>query len=250
MSAALILAEGLGLATKTGPVFADLTFTVPRGRLSVVVGPSGSGRSALLLAVSGRMRGLTGSVRLGQHAAGSRSRDLRRRTAIARLANLVGPEGQLTVGESMVERALIDGVQAGDADAAVAEAEAVFDLAFDRDVLVDQLPAYEQSLLAVALAMVRPADLILLDDADASLDVAEQTRLLAALSRLSGTGRTVITTTTEAAAVPADATVIALTLPAPKPLPAPEPEPAPEPKAALTPDADVPDRSTSDEKIS
>lgn len=235
MSAALILAEGLGLAAKTGPVFADLTFTVPRSRLSVVVGPSGSGRSALLLAVCGRMRGLTGTVRLGQHAA-ARPDDLRRRTAIARLSTLVGPEGQLTVGESMVERALIDGVQASDADAALAEAEQVFDLTFDREALVDQLSAYERSLLAVALAMVRPADLIVLDDADASLDVAEQTCLLTTLTRLSETGRTVITSTTEASAVPADANVIALSMAADQP--------------DLTPDDDVPDRTTPDEKTS
>lgn len=213
MTAALVLAESLGLATKAGPVFADLTFTVPRGRLSVVVGPSGSGRSALLLALTGRMRGLTGTVRLGQHAAASRPQDLRRRTAIARLSTLVGPEGQLTVGESLTERALIDGVQAADADAALAEAEEVFDLTLDRDLLVDQLPAYERSLLSVVLAMVRPADLIVLDDADASLDVAEQTRLLAALTRLSETGRTVITSTTEPATVPPDANVVALSRP-------------------------------------
>ncbi|WP_375424698.1 ATP-binding cassette domain-containing protein [uncultured Friedmanniella sp.] len=210
MTGALVVAEGLSLATQAGPVFADLTFTVPRSRLSVVVGPSGSGRSALLLALSGRMRGLSGSLRLGQHAATTRPRDLRRRTAIARVATLVGPEGQLTVGESMVERALIDGVQASHADAAVAEAEQVLEVTFDRDVLVDQLPAYERSLLCVALSMVRPADLIVLDDADHSLDLAEQRRLLAALSRLSVTGRTVLTSTTEAAAVPADANVIAL----------------------------------------
>lgn len=233
MKGALILVEDLGLATKAGPVFAHLTFTVPRSRLSVVVGPSGGGRSALLLALSGRMRGLTGSVRLGQHAASSRPRDLRRRTAIARLSTLVGPEGQLTVGESMTERALIDGVQAADADAALAEAERVFELAFDREALVDQLPAYEQSLLAVSLAMARPADLILFDDADASLDVAEQTRLLAALARLSETGRTVLASTTEAAAVPAAAHLISMAPP-------------------LTPDADVPDRTTTadDEKNS
>jgi ABC-type multidrug transport system ATPase subunit len=184
------------------------------------------------------MRGLTGTVRLGEHAVASRPRDLRRRTAIARLSTLVGPEGQLTVGESMVERALIDGVQAADADAALAEAEQVFDLTFDRDVLVDQLPAYERSLLAVVLAMVRPADLIVLDDADASLDVVEQTRLLAALSRLSATGRTVLTSTTEAAALPPDAHVITLVAPL---------EPAP---AAPTRDDAVPDRSTANEKKS
>lgn len=233
MTAALILVERLGLATKAGPVFADLTFTVPRHRLSVVVGPSGSGRSALLLAVCGRMRGLTGTVRLGQHAQQTRPQVLRKLTAIARLASIVEPEGQLTVGESMVERALIDGVQASDADAAVAEAEQLFGTTFERQVLIDQLPAYERSLLCVALAMVKPSELIVLDDADHSLALVEQQQLMVALTRVCSTGRTVVTSTIEAAAVPADANVISLTQPDP-----------------TTPDADVPDRTTHDEKTS
>lgn len=210
MSAPLILVDDLGLASRSGTIFADLTFGVPRGEVSVVVGPSGSGRSSLLLAVSGRMRGLTGSVRLGRHTRTTRPRQLREITAIARIATLVEPEGQLTVGESMLERALIDGVQAADADLAFAEAEEVTGVTFDRDGLVDQLPAYERSLLCVALAMVKPSELIVFDDADRSLDLAAQRRLMAALTLLCRPGRTILTSTTEVAAVPADAHVIHL----------------------------------------
>lgn len=210
VNGALIVVDGLGLATRAGTVFAEQTFAVPRGALSVAVGPSGSGRSSLLLAVCGRMRGLTGSVRLGRHAGATRPRDLRAVTAIARLATLVEPEGQLTVGESMVERALIDGVQAAHADAAFAEAEEVTGVRFERDVLVDQLPAFERTLLCVVLAMVKPSELIVLDDADRSLDLVEQRALMAALTQLCRTSRTILTSTTEPAAVPVDAHVIDL----------------------------------------
>ena len=149
----LLAVEGLGLATPAGPVFTDLSFAVPRGALTAVVGPSGSGRSALLLALGGRMRGVTGTVRLGERAARSRPRDLRAHTAVARLATLVEPEGRLTVGESVTERALVDGVAADAAARAVARAEETVGATFDRSLLVDDLSAYDRALLCVALAL-------------------------------------------------------------------------------------------------
>ena len=205
----LVRVERLGLATRNSPVFSDLSFRLERGALTVVVGPSGSGRSALLLAVSGRMAGLTGTVGLGDRTR-TRPAELRRCTSLARLATLVGPEDRLTVAESLTERALIDGVRVADAEKAVALAEQAFALAFPRERLVEELGAYERALLCVALAVVRPAELVLLDDADRGLDVADQVRLYAALERLCATGPTVLVTTTELAAVPAGVAVIPL----------------------------------------
>ena len=217
----LLAVEGLGLATPAGPVFTDLSFAVPRGALTAVVGPSGSGRSALLLALGGRMRGVTGTVRLGERAARSRPRDLRAHTAVARLATLVEPEGRLTVGESVTERALVDGVAADAAALAVARAEETVGTTFDRSLLVDDLSAYDRALLCVALALVRPADLVLLDDADRAGDVADQRRLLDALGRLVAAGQTVVVSTTEAASLPPGTVVVPL-----RPPPAADPAPA------------------------
>jgi ABC-2 type transport system ATP-binding protein len=200
--------QHLGLATRTGPVFADVTFGIGRSSLTVVVGRSGSGRSALLLAACGRMRGLTGTVHLDSRPA--RPRALRAVTSVARLATLVQPEGQLSVRESVVERALLDGVRSADADRAMATAEEMLEVTFDRSRLVDQLDAYDRAVLCVALATIRPTQLVVLDDADRGLDLDAQRRLLAALTRLAATGPAVLTSTTEAAAVPASAAVVRL----------------------------------------
>jgi ABC-type multidrug transport system ATPase subunit len=208
VSSPLIDVQHLGLVTRDGPVFSDLTFAVERDTLTVVVGRSGSGRSALLLAVCGRMRGVSGAVRLGQQR--TRSRDLRAVTSVARVATLVQPEGQLSVGESVLERALLDGVQSAVAAHAMATAEDLLGVRFDPDLLVDQLDAYDRSLLCVALATIKPADLLVLDDADRGLDLDDQHRLLTALSRLAGNGGAVLVTTSEIAAVPASAAVVHL----------------------------------------
>jgi ABC-2 type transport system ATP-binding protein len=219
---ALVDVQHLGLATRTGPVFADVTFSIERGALTAVVGRSGSGRSALLLAVTGRMRGLTGAVRL--HSRRTRPRDLWRVTSVARLATLVQPEGQLSVGESVGERALIDGVPSVDAERAMAVAEEALEVRFDRTRLVDDLDAYDRTLLCVALATIRPAELVVLDDADRGLDLDDQRRLLAALTRLAVTGPAVLVSTTERAAVPTSAAVVPL---GPQPAAASPPAPVP-----------------------
>ncbi|SDT37903.1 ABC-type cobalamin/Fe3+-siderophores transport system, ATPase component [Friedmanniella luteola] len=223
----LLEVDGLGLRTPSGPVFTDLSFTVPRGALTAVVGPSGSGRSALLLALGGRVRGLTGTVRLGERSLRSRPRDLRVRTAVARLGTLVQPEGRLTVGESITERALVDGVPDRVAAAAVARAEEVLGTTSDRSALVDELSAYDRALLCVGLALVRPADLVLLDDADRALDLADQRRLLEALARLCAAGQTLVVSTTEAASLPPGTHVVELrpTAPAAAPTAVPAPDP-------------------------
>ncbi|MGI3779694.1 MAG: ATP-binding cassette domain-containing protein, partial [Janthinobacterium lividum] len=61
--AAVVEVDHLSLVGPEGPVFTDVSLAVETGRLTVVVGPGGSGRSSLLLALCGRMRGCTGTVR-------------------------------------------------------------------------------------------------------------------------------------------------------------------------------------------
>lgn len=208
----VVEASHLGLTGPEGPVFADVSLVVPPGLLTVLVGRSGTGRSSLLLALTGRMRGLTGTVRRqGRTARSHRDlRTLRRTSAIARIATFVVPEARLSVGESITERALLDGVRPAEAERAFAAAEELLGVRLHRRTLVERLDAYDATALAVALAAVRPADLLVLDDADADLDLAEQRRLLEALVRLAGSGPAVVVTTTEASSVPADALLVPL----------------------------------------
>ncbi|MET1007579.1 MAG: ATP-binding cassette domain-containing protein [Propionibacteriaceae bacterium] len=205
-----ITATGLGLATRHGPVFSDLSFSFPKAALAVLHGPSGSGRSALLLAIGGRMRGLTGSLRVAGFDGANQTKQIRQATSIARISGLVDLEPQLTVRDTIVERALIDNVKDARAAAVFAHAETILDRTFDRTLLVDDLTALDRTLLAVALATLRPAHVLLLDDADAQLDLADQRELMAALRRVTDTGITVVASTLEHEAVPPGAVTFAL----------------------------------------
>lgn len=210
MSTPLLEAQDLRLVTRRGPVLAGLDLVIPRSDLTVVSGPSGSGRSALLLAVCGRLRGVTGNLRLDGSPRPARARDLRARTSLARLGTLVQPEERLTVGESLLERALLDGARPAAALRSLATTEELLGVAFDHRQVVGELDSYRRTLLCVALALVRPADLVVLDDADAELDLTDQRRLFAGLERLATAGPAVLASTTEPAAVPAGATVVVL----------------------------------------
>ena len=212
---AVVEARRLSLVGPEGPVFRDVTLAVRPGLVTVVVGPGGSGRSSLLLAFCGRMRGCTGTVAAQGHAvrSGRDLRALRRRTSVARISDFVLPEARLTVAESVVERALTDGVRPADAERAFAAAEDVLGTHLDRRTVTERLTAYEQTVLAVALAVVRPADLVVLDDLDTDLDTDDQRRLLDALVRLAAAGPAVLVSTTERASVPDAAVLVPLAPP-------------------------------------
>jgi ABC-type multidrug transport system ATPase subunit len=211
----LVIAEGLGLRTKNGVVFDDLQLDWPAGRLVAVTGPAGSCRSSLLLAVTGRMRGLTGRLRVAGLDAVAESGKVRALTSVARISDLAQLEGRLTVSESIVERALIDAVHPDDAMRTVAELEDRLDLALPRAQLVDDLPALEQTAFAAILATVRPSRLVVLDDADARIDLTDQRRLYEVLRLLAEGGPTVAVSVTETAALPADVPRVELSRPAP-----------------------------------
>ncbi len=210
----LVVADGLSLRTKQGPVFADLHFTWPGLGPVAVTGPAGSGRSSVLLAVGGRMRGLTGRLSVAGIDAIRRPAEVRAITSVARIADLVRLESRLRVAECITERALIDAVAPQRAEVAFGRLESTLGVAFPRQALVDDLPALEQTVLAVVLATLRPARLVLLDDADARIDLADQHRLFEALRTICATLDTAIAFgTTETAALPTDLARLDLTRP-------------------------------------
>lgn len=212
-TADLIEASRLSLITREGPVFSDLDFSVPRGGLGVIAGPSGSGRSALLLTLAGRMRGWTGALRVAGHDAARESRAVRRISSVARIGTMIDLEPRHTVAETITERALIDSVPPRTAAATVRGAAADLGLALDDGTLVDRLPAIDRTVLTVLLATVRPAELVIIDDVDRGLDPDEQRRLWTTLETLTTDQTTVIASTVHPEAAPGGARLILLPRP-------------------------------------
>lgn len=207
---ALLSVDRMSFRARGGPVFTDLSLTLPAAGLGVVCGPSGSGRTSVLLAVTGRMQGVQGSGRLARLDLVSDTRAVRQRTALARISDLVDLEPQLTVAESLVERSLTEGVAAVAAERALTGAETRLGCLFPRTSLVAELTQLDRGRLALALACVRRSDLIVFDDVDHDLDPGDQRRLFAALTAVTEAGTAVLASTTSTETIPAHATVIPL----------------------------------------
>ncbi len=172
-----------------GCACANVSLDVAAGRLGVVAGPAGSGRTSLLLALAGRMRLVTGWIGVGEHRLPGDERQVRRLVAVAMAPPAMELDECLRVGEHIAERAMIDRARA--APAAVAEVLDVLGADPPRRVRVGELPPDERVLLAVALAASGRPAAVIVDDADRGCGPPQARRVWSGLSALSRCGCTV-----------------------------------------------------------
>jgi len=191
MSAAAFDLRSLQVVAGGRTLFACGELALPRGALTIVIGPNGGGKSTLLRGLAGfhgRCDGVLFGHRIcpalaadgrtlawvGQHPSGSalRLRDyvlLGRRPMLGRWR------------------------QAGDADDNAVEAALVaLDLAAHAEVAVDCLSGGERQLAAIARAVVQETPALLLDEPGNHLDIHHQHRLMALLRQLAEQGRSVV----------------------------------------------------------
>src|SRR5690606_10536680 len=138
----MIRAAALEAHSATGWVFRNVTFDCRPGALVAVVGPPGSGRSGLLLALTGRLRPTGGQLYVGGYdACGSRRdiADIREQTTLARLGSLIGPEPEFTVAAAVEKRCLLEGVEAEEGRAAFADVCAILEFTVDPDAIIGEL---------------------------------------------------------------------------------------------------------------
>lgn len=201
----VIEAVGLGLRTRQGWVFRDIDLALPQGSVAAVAGPSGSGRTMLLLTLAGRAKPSIGDLRVGDAV---RRADIRGQVAVARATGAVELDPDLTVGDSRREAGLL--FYGPDLD----WAEKLVGLdGLDSATPVGDLAPDDAALFALALAAsVRPAAVVL-DDVDAHATPEQQRRIWAAAAALADDGITVIASTIDAGlatSIDADALVCQL----------------------------------------
>ncbi|MFD7443389.1 ATP-binding cassette domain-containing protein [Streptomyces sp. NPDC059909] len=221
---AAVTAEDFGLKGPRGWAFRGVSVEADPGSLIAVEGPSGSGRTCLLLALTGRMKPTEGHAEVG----GLR---LPRKMAAARRISALGPvpgvsdlDPSLTVDEHLRERALLqrrfDGslralLRPGGERAASARSrveEALEAAGLDLDSLPKQgrtsvrdLERLEALRLSVALALIGRPRLLALDDTDLKLSDADRAEAWGLLRTVATEGTTVLAVCSEA---PEDAVVI------------------------------------------
>ncbi|WP_407286625.1 ATP-binding cassette domain-containing protein [Streptomyces sp. BP-8] len=217
---AAVGARGIGVRGPRGWAFQGVDIAADPGSLIAVQGPSGSGRTCLLLALTGRMRITTGTATVAGFPLPKRIGTVRARTAIAHVTGVADLEPALTVGEHLKEQALLGrrlkgslpwGKQHKAATRARMDA-ALTASGLDADVLpkglgtaVRDLERIEALRLSIALAVMHGPQLLAVDDVDLKLSAAERDQAWQLLRDLALSGTTVVAVGSDA---PADALVV------------------------------------------
>ncbi|MGW4225241.1 ATP-binding cassette domain-containing protein [Streptomyces bauhiniae] len=206
-----VTAGGFGLKGPRGWAFREIGFEAGPGSLIAVEGPSGSGRTCLLLALTGRMKPSEGEAAVGGLPLPRRMGAVRRFSAVANVAGVTDLEPALTVGEHLRERALLQR-RFGDslrdalhprpqrahearlrADAALAAAGLDLDaLPKGSRTAVRDLERLEVLRLSVALALIGRPRLLAVDDVELKLSADERAEVWDLLRSLADAGTTVL----------------------------------------------------------
>ncbi|NKY87318.1 ATP-binding cassette domain-containing protein [Nocardia veterana] len=190
-----IIARGLTARGARGCAFAGVSLDIEAGRLAVITGPGGSGRTSLLLALAGRMRIVAGSAAVGGWRLPDDARRVREVVGVARAEPAVGLDDELRVGDLVQERMLI---APGVDGAAVADAMALLEVDAPGRTAVADLPPDQRTLLAVALTAAEGPGVVVVDDTTRGCDPAGSDRVWTGLRALGEHGCTVLASTAEA----------------------------------------------------
>ncbi|GAA2805828.1 ATP-binding cassette domain-containing protein [Streptomyces showdoensis] len=214
---AAVVADGYGLKGPRGWAFRGIGFEAAPGSLVAIEGPSGSGRTCLLLALTGRMKAQEGHAEVAGLRLPRKMAGVRRISALGPVPGVSDLDPALTVAEHLRERALLqrrfDGslkalLRPPAERAAATRAridEALKAAGLDPEFLpkgertsVRDLERLEALRLSLALALLGRPRLIALDDADLKLSDADRAEAWALLRSVADSGITVLAVCSEA----------------------------------------------------
>lgn len=166
----------------------SVTFSIPRGKITGFIGPSGAGKTTLIRAIVGRQRLSTGSIGIFGEAAGSRA--LRRRISYMTQEQSVYPD--LTVRQNLTYFAQMLGVPKAERTRVVTEAISRVDLAEQANQLVAELSGGQRQRVSLAVALLGAPELMVLDEPTVGLDPALRQRIWDLFRELASSGTTII----------------------------------------------------------
>ncbi|MFG2866455.1 ATP-binding cassette domain-containing protein [Streptomyces sp. NPDC048338] len=214
---AAVVADGFGLKGPRGWVFREVGLRAEPGSLVAIEGPSGSGRTCLLLALTGRMKAHEGHAEVAGLRLPRKMAAVRRISALGPVPGVSDLDPALTVDEHLRERALLQRRYDGSVRALVRRPaeraaatraridEALAAAGLDRDALpksgrtsVRDLERLEALRLSVALALIGRPRVLALDDTDLKLSDADRAEAWALLRSVADAGTTVLAVCSEA----------------------------------------------------
>ena len=180
----MIEAEGLTVHYGKTPILWDLTFKIPRGVLVGILGPNGAGKSSLLKAILKLIKPFSGSI-----ASSGRIAYVPQRESIdwdfpitAIEVVMMGRFGKL---------GLFGKLRKADRQAALSMLDLVGMAPF-AGRQISQLSGGQQQRLFIARALLQDADLLLLDEPFAGVDLATEKAIMEILKKQREAGKTIL----------------------------------------------------------
>lgn len=203
--------EGVNCRLGGREILSDVSLRIPRGKLLALAGPNGAGKSTLLGVLSGDLRPSGGSLDfLGQQIGAWEPAPLARHRAVLLQANDVSFAFSV---RQVVEmgRSPWWGRTSADTD------ERIIGNAVDRtetrhllDRAYTTLSGGEKARVSLARVLAQNAEVVLLDEPTAALDLRHQEEVMALARELARSGRTVVVVVHDLALAAAYADDIAL----------------------------------------
>jgi ABC-type cobalamin/Fe3+-siderophores transport system ATPase subunit len=188
--------NNLALSYESVAVTTDLTVEIPDGKITVLIGPNGCGKSTTLRALARLLKPKGGGVVLdGKDIHSYSTKEVARRLALLPQV-LITPEA-ITVRELVAygrhpQRRSVAGLRDEDREA-IDWALRVTGTTELADRPVDQLSGGQRQRAWVALVLAQGTDLILLDEPTTFLDIAYQLEVLELLRQLNlQQGKTIV----------------------------------------------------------
>jgi iron complex transport system ATP-binding protein len=191
----MIRCQGLRAGYGNREVLGGIDLHVGQGEMVGLLGPNGAGKTTLLLAITGALPPTGGSVRLGgQDIARLPARERAKR--VAAVPQRAESAAELTVRALVLMGrypylSLLGDYGADDIKAADAAMEAVGVAALGNRHL-GELSGGEFQRALVARALAQAADVLVLDEASANLDIARKMELYALLAARNAAGITIL----------------------------------------------------------
>ncbi|MBT2440431.1 ATP-binding cassette domain-containing protein [Streptomyces sp. ISL-36] len=214
---AAVVADGFGLKGPRGWVFREVGFRAEPGSLVAIEGPSGSGRTCLLLALTGRMKPHEGHAEVAGLRLPRKMAAVRRISALGPVPGVSDLDPAFTVAEHLRERALLQRRYDGSVRALMrppaeraattrARIEEALEAAgLDPAALpkaertsVRDLERLEALRLSIALALIGRPRLLALDDTDLKLSDGDRAEAWRLLRSIADAGTTVLAVCSEA----------------------------------------------------
>jgi iron complex transport system ATP-binding protein len=188
-----ISVRNLNFAYGATPVLKNVDLDLPAGQLNLLLGRNGGGKSTLLRLIAGSLKPAGGLIRFHDEPAGKLQGAAR--------ARMVGylPQFHQAVFPFSVEQVVLTGRAAYVASLPAASDRAAADRALAtvgiehlRMRPYSELSGGERQLVMLARVLCQEPRIILLDEPVSHLDLANQTRVLDLLKRLSRQGITIL----------------------------------------------------------